>query len=155
MTRKELMEKVKKKKDKLNYEGRLPPFVMCLKGMVYHGGRISTGAFNCWMALKNYVSCWDEQGNYEAVYPGRTTIGIMIGKSAAQVSKYLAELRKVGMLKSYQVDRTFYHFLYDPPKSWEMECRKKIKKAQEKAEQRKIERCKEVQVLTDKPYSIL
>lgn len=78
-----------------------------------------------------------------------------MGKSAAQVSNYLAELRKVGMLKSYQVDRTWYHFLYDPPRSWEMECRKKIKKAQEKAEQEKIESCRAVQVLSGKTYSIL
>lgn len=154
MSRK-LMEKVKKKKDKLNYEVRMLPFVMCRKGMVCHGGRISTGGFNYWTALKIYVFCWDEEGNYEAVYPGRTTIGIMMGKSTAQVSNYLAELRKVGMLKTYQVDRTYYHFLYDPPKSWEMECRRKIKKSQEKAEQEEIENCKEVPVLSGKAYSIL
>lgn len=154
MTRKEIMEKVKKKKDKVRYDGNMPPFVMCLKGMVYHGGQISPGAFNCWMALKNYVSCWDEQGNYEAVFPGRTTLGIMMGKHPSQVTKYFAELRKVGMLKSYKVDQTWYHFLYDPPKSWEMECRKKIKKAQEKREQEKIEKYREVSVLPGRTNSI-
>ena len=140
MTRKELMKKVKK--GTLKYTGR--GFVLCERGLVYHSEKISTGAFNCWLVLRSFIFERDEKGDYEVCYPGRKLIGIMMGRSASQVTLYFRELRKVGLLKSYQVGQISYHILSDPPKSWEMECRKKIKKAQQEEELDRLERIRPV-----------
>ena len=136
--RKRLMEKIKNgKKGTLKYSGGC--FVMCERGLVYHGEKISTGAFNCWMALRSFIFGRDEKGEYEVCWPGRKSVGIMMGKSASQVTLYLKELREAKLLKTFQAGQTFYHILSDPPKSWEMECRKKIEKAQQEEELEVIE----------------
>ena len=132
------------KKDKLSYKGG--SFVMCKRGLVYHGEKISTGAFNCWMVLRSFIFERDEKGNYEVCFPGRKLIGIMMGKSPKQITRYLIELRKVGLLKTHQVERSYYHELFDPPKSWEMECRKKIKQSQQEEELDRLERMRPVGV---------
>jgi len=132
------------KKDRLSYRGG--SFVMCKRGLVYHGKKIDTGAFNCWMVLRSFIFERDERGNYEVCWPGRKLIGIMMGKSPSQVTLYLKELRKAGLLKTHQVGQTFYHELFDPPKSWEMECRKKIKQAQQEEELDRLEKIRPVGV---------
>lgn len=137
-----------KDRGKLKYQGKMPAFVMCLKEMVYHEGRISTGAFNCWMVLKSFVGQRDEKGNYEAVWPGRRTLAIMMGKSMSRVSEYLAELRRMKLLKTYQAGQTYYHLLYDPPKSWQTSCEKQLEKAREEAEIEKMEKIRVVPTTT-------
>jgi len=140
MTRKELMKKIKK--GTLKYNGG--SFVMCERGLVYHAEKISTGAFNCWMVLRSFIFARDEKGNYEVCWPGRKLIAIMMGKSESQITLYFKELRKVGLLKTHQVGQISYHELFDPPKSWEMECRKKIEKAEKEEELDRLEKIRPV-----------
>ena len=125
--------------DELGYEGRATGFLIIPDEFIYAGDHLSHGEKMTWLAI--FKHNWAPDPTYRVSWPGRETLGVIIGASVRQVTRYLQGLREKGLLLSRRrLDKTSLHVLKDPPRTWMNDTLRKLKRLEqiEEAEQKDL-----------------
>lgn len=119
------------KGDELQYKGRASGFLILPDEFNYTGDHLSHGAKMTWMAI--FMQNQDRDLNQRVSMPGREMLAILIDRSVRQVTTYLMELKRKGLLLTKgRKDKTSLYILCDPPKEWMRETKEKLKTLENK-----------------------
>ena len=117
--------------EQLEYRGRMKGFSVIGDELTFCGKNLSVGARALWLVL--FASCRADDPRFRVSWFRRDSLAALLGKSDRAVGGWLRELEDKGLLKSKRrLGHASLRLLFDPPKKWARETRRRAKKLGEK-----------------------